>query len=232
MKTLEIISGLQKQGVKKFSVLMRHSARHYDEQHREREPLMWLTEEGKLYANEFGRKIPRTPEVRFFSSMLGRCIETAYQADKGYTSCGGETVSNKIVIEFAPFFVKNPPEIFKLLQELGTSQLFKEWFGGKISRDFAARSDRVADEMINRLTTQLLEGPESHIDISVSHDWNLFMIKHHFLKLDHEKTIQVEYLEGVVIFEKDNALYITSHETDPLLLNPALLRTGKTPLLK
>ncbi|MBT6616359.1 MAG: hypothetical protein HOB38_29975, partial [Deltaproteobacteria bacterium] len=218
MKTVEILNRLQNEGVKKFSVLMRHSARHYDEQHMERESLQWLTEEGKLYAHAFGKKIPHTPLVRFFSSMLGRCIETAYQADKGCTSCGGQTESNKVVIELAPFFVKNPPEIFKLHMELGTSQLFKQWFSGKISNDLVGRSDKVANEMIRQLTSLLQEGPESHIDVSVSHDWNLYMIKHHFLKLEHEKSIQVEYLEGIIIFKKDNSYYITNHETDPLLL--------------
>ncbi len=224
MKTVEILNRLQNEGVKKMSVLMRHSARHYDEEHREREPLLWLTEEGKLFAHAFGEKIPHTPVVRFFSSMLGRCIETAYQADKGYTNCGGQTESNTVVIELAPFFVKDPPEIFKLHVKLGTSQLFKEWFAGKISDDIAGRSDKVAEDMIKRLAGLLQAGPESHIDISVSHDWNLFMIKHHYLNLAHEKTTQVEYMEGIIIFEKDNGLFITNHETDPLQLDLALLQ--------
>jgi hypothetical protein len=219
MKTIEILNRLQNEGVKKFSVLMRHSARHYDEEHKERESLQWLTEDGKQYAHAFGEKIPPTPVVRFFSSMLGRCIETAYQADKGCTSLGGLTESNTIVIELAPFFVKNPQEIFKLHVELGTSQLFKKWFAGEISNDLAGRSDKVAEDMSKRLAGLLQAGPAAHIDISVSHDWNLYMIKHHILNLAHEKVVQVEYLEGIIIFEKNNALFITNHETDPLPLD-------------
>ncbi|MFH2131377.1 MAG: histidine phosphatase family protein [bacterium] len=220
MKTLEIVRQLRKRGVEKISVLMRHSARHYDEEHLERESLMWLTEEGKQYAHAFGQNIPPTPLARFFSSMLGRCIETAYQADKGYTSQGGKTESNMVMVEIAPFFVKNPPEVFKLHRALGTSQLFREWFAGNLSSELVGRSDKIASEMISRLTHLLQEGPASHIDFNVSHDWNLTMVKHHFLKLEHEKAIAVEYLEGIVIFEKDDAFYITSHETSPLKLDP------------
>lgn len=219
MKTLEIIRQLKADGVRKISVLMRHSARHYDEEHAEREPLMWLTEEGKTFAYTFGKHIPEAPLVRFYSSMLGRCIETAYQADKGYTAMGGKTESNVIAIELAPSFVKAPIEVFKMHREIGTTRLFREWFAGNLPEDLVGPSQDVADLMIGGLTRLLRQGPESHIDFAVSHDWNLFMIKHHLLDLDFEKIIHVEYLEGIVLFVKDNAIYITNHESETVKLN-------------
>lgn len=214
MKTLDVVRQLQDEGIQKISILMRHSARHYDQEHMEREPIMWLTEEGKQFANTFGRNIPNTEVVRFFSSMLGRCIETAYQADKGYTACGGKTESNIVTIELAPSFVKNPPEVFKLHRELGTTELFSQWFAGNLSDEIVGQSKEVASTMIGTLTGLLAEGPGSHVDIAVSHDWNLYMIKHHLLNLDIEQTIVVEYLEGIVIYEKDSSYYITSHEAE------------------
>ena len=220
MKTLNIVRNLLDNGIKKMSILMRHSARHYDPDHMEREPLMWLTEEGKQFANDFGQHIPRMPLVRFYSSMLGRCIETAYQADKGYMSRGGVTESNIVTIELAPSFVKKPLEVFKLHHDLGTEQLFTEWFAGRLSDDLVGRSNVVADTMVSCLSGLLREGPESHIDIAVSHDWNLYMIKHHLLQLELAKTLAVEYLEGIVIYEENGSLFITNHETDALKINP------------
>ncbi len=223
MKTLDIVRQLRNDGIRKISVLMRHSARHYDEEHMEREPLMWLTEEGKQFAYTFGQNIPQTPLVRFYSSLLGRCIETAYQADKGYTAKNGTTESNIITIELAPSFVKKPLDVFKLHREMGTPGLFTEWFAGRLSDDLVGRSDEVADTMIRCLTSMLRGGPDSHIDIAVSHDWNLYMIKHHFLRLGLEKSIQVEYLEGIVIFERDGSLYLTNHEIDSIKIDPAAI---------
>lgn len=216
MKTLAVVQQLSDAGIQKISVLMRHSARHYDEAHLEREPLMWLTEEGKEIAFEYGCRIPKTPLVRFFSSMLGRCIETAYQAEKGVTSRGGQTRSNVVTVELAPSFVKQPADVFKLHRKVGTPKLFSDWFAGRISDDLVGRSDEVARTMIHRLGELLRKGPEAHIDIAVSHDWNLYMVKHHLLQLDFEQTIQVEYLEGIVIFEKAGDLFITSHECEAL----------------
>jgi len=219
MQTLEVVKQLRRDGVQKISILMRHSARHYDEENKEREPLLWLTEEGKDYAYRFGKNIPETPVVRFYSSMLGRCIETAYQADKAYTASGGQTISNIITIELAPSFVKTPFEVFRMHAELGTPAFFSKWFAGEISDEIVGPSDQAALAMVGRLGRLLLDGPESHIDIGVSHDWCLYMVKHHLLKLDLEKTIQVAYLEGIVLFEKNGALYITSHEIDPFKLD-------------
>jgi len=215
MKALELARELRKEGIRKILILMRHSERHYDEAHLEREPLMWLTEDGKRFANNFGRQIPSIPLVRFYSSMLGRCIETAYQIDKGVTARGGRTESNVVTVELAPSFVRKPLEVFRLHRELGTRELFTRWFAGSMPDHLVARTDEVAGSMARCLVNLLRSGPDAHIDIAVSHDWNLYMVKHHFLGLALAQSIIAEYLEGIVIFEKSGTPHIVNHETGP-----------------
>jgi len=50
-----------------------------------KEPFMGLTDVGKSFALELGKSLPAKLMPRLFSSTFGRCIETAYLIDKGYT---------------------------------------------------------------------------------------------------------------------------------------------------
>lgn len=219
IETIEVINQLVNQGVRKLSVLVRHSARHYDQKHMEREPFMWLTEEGKTAAYNFGTQLPLRLKARFFSSVIGRCIETAYSIDKGFINQKGETVSNIIEQEFSPFFVKDPYKVFELTEKLGTETFFRNWFDGKVSTELMDNPRQTAKKMINRLIENQQSQTESGIDIAVSHDWNLYLIKEFYLKLKPDDVTTVNYLEGAVLYFKQDKCYITSHQTEPMLVD-------------
>jgi len=214
-ETIEVINKLINKGVTRLSVLMRHSARHYDKEHPEREPFLWLTEEGKKAAYDFGTQLPAKLKTRFFSSVLGRCVETAYSIDKGFCRQNGETVSNIIEPDFSPFFVKDPYKVFQLSEELGTEKFFGDWFDGKISDKLMDNPRQTAEKMINRLIVNQRSHSEPGIDIAVSHDWNLYLIKEYFLKLDPHEVTTVNYLEGTVLYFENSDCFITNHQTEP-----------------
>lgn len=49
--------------------------------------------------------------------------------------------------------------------------------------------------------------------ICVSHDWHLFLIKEQYLHLRSEDHEFIQFLEGMVIYEKNGRYYIINHQT-------------------
>jgi len=217
-QTLDTIRRLHEQGIRKISVIMRHSERHYDRDNPVREPFMNLTGNGKDMSFKFGEQLPQGMYVRTFSSFIGRCIETAYLIDKGYTAKGGKTTSNNVELFLSPFYAKNPAEILKTFIESGSSNFVRAWLDGDYSSEIIDDPEDSARKMVKFATEQLEQTIENHIDICVTHDWNLYLIKEVFLGLKHEEAGKIEYLEGVVLYKNKNDVFITNHqiESSPL----------------
>ena len=217
-QTLNTINHLHQQGIKKIAVIMRHSERHYDNDYPDREPFMNLTENGKDVSFQFGEQLPPKMLVRTFSSFIGRCIETAYLIDKGYTFKGGKTRSNMVELLVSPFYAKNPVEIMKTFLESGYSNFIRAWLNGDFSSEVIEDPRESAKTIVSFAKEQLIQSLENHIDISITHDWNLYLVKEIFLGLKHEDAGAVEYLEGVVLYANNNDFFITNHQTKPRTL--------------
>jgi len=209
--TLELIQGLIDQGINKISIIMRHSARHYDWKHPETEPFMMLTEEGKEYAFNLGKALPPGLTLRLYSSHIGRCIETAYLIDKGYVFQNGKTVHNKPADHLAPSYVKKPFELVKIMQE-NYPDFVRFWFNENISTDIIDPPQKAAQTIIQMLSSQLDNLPDNHINIGVSHDWNLYLVKEQIMGLKHEEVGKVDYLEGVALYQNEGQTYIANHQ--------------------
>ena len=214
-ETLGIINDLLGKGVEKISVIMRHSARHYH-QTVQMEPFMGLTEIGKDYAMEFGATLPTEPAPIFFSSHFGRCIETAYLMDKGYTKkhCrfnGHNTLS----LELAPFYIKDMPQAFTAFDEMGNDPFLRAWFNKELPREMMQDSEETADVLTGFLTDRLDQLKPGQIALCVSHDWNLYPLREHKLDLPFEEHGRVEFLESVVVFEQGGKNFIMNHQREP-----------------
>ena len=218
-QTLDIIHCLHEQGIRKIAVIMRHSERHYDKENPVREPFMNLTEPGKDFSLKFGEQLPPEMVVRAFSSFIGRCIETAYLIDKGYTEKGGKTKSSIVELFLSPFYAKNPVEILKTFVEAGSLSFIRSWLDGDFSSELIDNPKDSAQKIVGVAQEKLMESLEDHIDIFVSHDWNLYLVKEVFLGLKHEDYGKIEYLEGVVLYPQNGNIYITNHQAEPRILD-------------
>lgn len=218
-QTLASIHQLHQQGIKKIGVIIRHSERHYDNDYPDREPFMPLTEHGKDLSFRFGEKLPPQIFIRTFSSFIGRCIETAYLIDKGYMINGGKTRSNMVELFLSPFYAKNPVEILKAFLKSGNSQFIRAWMNGDFSSEVIADPTDSAKKMVGFAKEQLLQSVDNHIDIHITHDWNLYLIKEIFLGLKHEEVGKIEFLEGVVLYKQGDELFISNHQADPRTLD-------------
>ncbi|MCP4753334.1 MAG: histidine phosphatase family protein [Proteobacteria bacterium] len=226
ISTVNTLKKLMNDGIGKLAVIMRHSARHYDSENPFNEPFLGLTEEGKKLSYKVGEKLPTGPCLRLFSSPVGRCIETAYQIEKGNMSVNGKTRDAILDMKLTAFYVKNIIETFTAISEKGTLAFFREWFDGRVSSDILDPPEEAAATLVRFLVERLDETADSHLDICVSHDWNMYLIKEFFLGLKHEEVGDVEYLEGVIVFRQDNSLYITNHQIAPKKLTITLPSVG------
>ncbi|MCP4751581.1 MAG: hypothetical protein GY866_11855 [Proteobacteria bacterium] len=55
------------------------------------------------------------------------------------------------------------------------------------------------------------------MNICITHDVNLYLIKEYYLQ-QRPEDYPVAYLEGVIVFKRNNEYYMVDHQTDPKLL--------------
>ena len=220
-QTLETMARLRARGIRKMAVILRHSQRNFSE-NAAHEPFMGLTQEGRNFAFEMGRGLPRDLRPRLFSSFFGRCIETAYLMDKGFTRENGILLDHNITEELlAPFYITDIERAVTRVQELGTRDFIRHWFNGNIDESIVINPRTTADQVAGHMVRHLESLGENETAVCVSHDWNIFPIKEFILGLRHEEVGDVGYLEGVFFFEDQGKTFLTCADADPVLLKPS-----------
>ncbi|MBU1171048.1 MAG: histidine phosphatase family protein [Proteobacteria bacterium] len=216
--TASLIRDLNKQGIDKLSLVIRHSARNYD-QDIKMEPFMCLTPKGRDMALALGATFPENLSLEFFSSYIGRCIETAYLLDKGFVKkTGGLTRNNRVAEHLSPFYVRHLKKVVDLIIEQDTVMFIRNWIDGHIDESILMNSGQAARRMLRFMVGGLMESEKNILQVSVTHDWNMYLLKEYGLGLPHEDFGKIDYLEGVVVFRKKGKTYIANHQKDPVLL--------------
>lgn len=216
--TLDLIRDLSSQGVGRMAVAIRHSARHYSEEVA-MEPFMSLTEKGRTMALAMGEALPDHLSLQFFSSYVGRCIETAYLIDKGFVrKTGGMTRNNQVINDMSPFYVKDIKKTVKILLEQDVAPFIRNWMDGVFDETMIMNAEKAAMAMMKFMAGSLMEADRHTLQISVTHDWNIYLLKEYGLGLPHETHGKIEYMEGVVVYEKDGRIYIAGYQRNPIPL--------------
>jgi len=214
-----LAEGLSAKGVTRGMIVLRHAARHYDSDNPLNEPFMGLTEEGKNMAFDWGRRFPINTCLNFFSSNIGRCIETAYLIDKGYAAAGGRTRTNVIESTLSPFYVRDVRRLFETY--FNESDFFPQWFAGDIPSDVISPPEKIARTQ-RSFWEQRLEDESQSVegwDIGVTHDWNLYVLRYCFLGLPYEVQKKVDYMDGVIVYREKAGCRITAPGLAPTVLS-------------
>ncbi|SDU63388.1 histidine phosphatase family protein [Desulfobacula phenolica] len=215
---IDTINHLLDNKIKKISVLVRHSDRMFTED-ANLEPFMTLTDEGKKNAFEFGADLRSAPLPRLYSSFLGRCIETAYLIDKGFTKTHNQTLDHNCTNEMlTPFYVIDMDETVHRVKKQGNALFLRNWFDKLIDERIMENPEKTANRLSEFMIEQIKKSDENRIAVCVSHDWNIYVLKEFKLGLKHETSGDVDFLDGVVFFEKENQYYIINHQAGPVLL--------------
>ncbi|MFW5988932.1 MAG: hypothetical protein ACOCPQ_01735 [Desulfosudaceae bacterium] len=217
--TARLAAEMISEGVDRGMVVMRHAARHYDPDNLLNEPFMCLTEEGRRHSFDWGRQFPATTRLNLFSSHIGRCIETAYLVDKGYLAAGGRTRGNLIEKTLSPFYVADAQRLFR--EYLPRPDFFSAWFNEEIPGSVIMPPGRIVSAKQAFWRQRIMEGSHSHKgwDVCVTHDWNLYLIRHVLCGISIEDQEKVDYLGGVVIFADEGRCYLTAPGQSPVRLD-------------
>lgn len=218
-QTARLVKSICREGVTAKMVVMRHSARYYDFDNPVREPFLGLTEEGKSLAFEWGRDLPAGLHINFFASYISRCVETAYLIDKGYTAAAkGTTAHTMVETSLAPYYVRDPQGL--LDNHLRQDDFYGAWFGGKIPEKFIDPTWKIARRMRRFWEGRLSQAVDNHLDICITHDWNVYVVLDAFLGLNPEAAGKVEFLDGVVVYKEDGRLYIETPGHERICFHP------------
>ncbi len=217
-QTIDTINHLMDNGIKKISILIRHSDRFFSE-NASLEPFMGLTDEGKEFAFDFGAGLRSSQLPKLYSSFLGRCVETAFLIDKGFTKKNNQTIDHNCMdAMLSPFYVKDIEKAVPLIEKQGNQIFLRNWFDNRFDESIMENPEKTSDILSEFMMEQIKNLKENQIAICVSHDWNIYPLKEFKLGLKHETAGQVGYLDGLVFFEKKNQYYITNYQTNPVLL--------------
>ena len=217
-QTIESINEILDQGITKISVLIRHSDRFFANEARE-EPFMGLTDIGKDFAFDFGSKLRFNPVPKLCSSFIGRCIETAYLIDKGFTNNNNISLDhNYLTKELGPSYIKDVEKAVKLVQEQESNLFLRNWFDKRIDESIMENPEKTSDNLCEFMVEQIKNLKKNQIALCISHDWSIYPIKEFKMNLKHETNGDVGYLDAIVFFEKDNQYYIINYQTKPILL--------------
>ena len=214
--TIGLVRNLLQQGVDRISLALRHSDRHYSDNPR-LEPFMGLNDSGKDYAYALGKSFPLDLTPVLFSSYFGRCIETAYLIDKGFTSVTGKQLPHNTLNNIlTPFYVKDVVTAKKMMAKTGSTQFVRNWFDKTIDESIMLDPEFTACRITNFMVSTLKSLSPGQAAVCVTHDWNIFSIKQFTLGLSNEDTLDAGYLDAVAFFEKDTRIFAVARQFDPV----------------
>jgi broad specificity phosphatase PhoE len=214
-QTLTVIQQLLNRDITKIAAIIRHSARFYGTAPHT-EAFLGLTPDGMKFAVEMGQNLSVSPLPRLYSSPFGRCIETAYLIDKGFTRQHGVHLAHNQPRELlAPFYIKDIEKALNLLKEQGTHTYIRNWFDNRLD-EAVMENPKKTSAILSRFMLDCVQDlADNEIALCVSHDWNIFPLKEFAMGLTHEEAGDIGYLDGVVFFENNGQTFITSYQTDP-----------------
>jgi hypothetical protein len=178
------------------SVIVRHAERN--EVHSITHSMaVGLTEKGKHDAVRFGEAIRGSRTVRLFHSPAVRCQETAAGIAEGLRSNGHHV----LLIEERPSlcapYLKDAC-VLRDADRLGHG-FMRAWFEGRFDPRWLLPTPEAADMVLSPIIGSLSSGPESDLDLHVSHDWEVVLLREELLGVRYEDAGWVDFLEGLAL---------------------------------
>ena len=209
--TQQLVSQLVEEGAEHIVLLMRHSAREYEPGRHDL--LNPLTDEGRDLAHKLGESLPKAYAVRGYTSPAERCAETASIMMAAHKAGGGETMRNRVVEALGVFYVLDQMKMFMAMQAAGGLVDFQtQWFAGNVAPDIlmpARTSAEIIGNLVKHKLAESTDGPK--LDLMVSHDFTVYLLKDQLLGQDSQRYPDVIYLDGIAFFKRDGRFWAQSH---------------------
>jgi len=185
-----------------IAIIIRHSIREdYSSSKRMHE--FFLTEEGKKLAFWFGKNLPKDRKIRIFHSPIKRCKDTAFFIKEGIESNGHrvELVEEKKILDF----VTNCEKFELIIKKNPNVKFIEKWFGREIDRDIIDYPENCLKKQMNEIISYMKKQNERTLNIYISHDGNIFIIRDFILKVK-SKEYWPDFLEGIIFSKEKNKI--------------------------
>jgi broad specificity phosphatase PhoE len=206
--TIALLKSVFEDGVDHAAALIRHSAREFEPGRHDL--LNPLTDEGRALAREFGAALPKRLLVRGYTSPAERCVETVQLILGSHSDGGGRVSRHRPVEALGVFYVLDQMKMYRAMTAAdGQVPFLKSWFDGKVPDDVMMPAG-LAARLVARVVAGKLEAPleRPQLDICVSHDMSLYLVRDRLLGLGVVDSGSVDFLDGVVFYERDRALWM------------------------
>lgn len=221
--TLEQVEAMADDGCNHMVLLMRHSAREFNAAVHDLENP--LTDEGRELSQRLGRKLPKAYTLRGYASPAERCVETAQLCLDGHAAEGGSVTRVRPVEGLGVFYVLDQMKMYRVMRDMGTlPQFVSAWSESTIPEDAMIPAQNAA-QILMRVVTEKLNQPvaEKQIDVCVSHDLSLYLVRDRLLRESSEQG-PVEFLDALVAFRRDDRVWLQSSRTTPVDISAELAR--------
>ena len=180
------------------AAVMRHAARQpiVDP----REPLSAeLTPAGRQDAEAFGANITGFDRLRLFHSPVKRCQQTAECVAAGATRAGLAVELVGAQPELGVAYILNQVETGRL-SGLHGEHFVRLWFTNQVPVELIERAPDIVRRKVGYVAARLLEPAPAvgrRLDLHVSHDWNVIILRELLLGVRHEEAGWARFLDGV-----------------------------------
>lgn len=180
------------------AIIVRHAARH---------PIkdIWhslevgLTEEGMNDARQFGASLLAFRQVRLFHSPAVRCRQTAERMMHGLEGNGTSVAVIGEARDLCAPYLKDEACLGRAAE--AGKDFIREWFDGKLDRRWILDTSSAADMVMASIIARLSEpGGNGRLDIHVSHDWEISLLREELFGLRHEDVGWPQYLDGILFW--------------------------------
>ena len=218
LETVRMIKDRFAKGVDSGVLLMRHSAREYRRDiHDLQNP---LTEQGRNLSLRMGDMLGPDLNMRGFASTAQRCVDTAdlIMQGTGRDDDGerGKTRDTRIIEAFGVFYALDQVRMWKGLQAAnGLDSFVAKWLEGEVGSEIMMPARVAVSQILSVMKGRLMtispgKDRSQSLDLCVSHDMTLYLVRQ---AIGLETTFEqpVNYLDGLLMFETDGELRVSSH---------------------
>lgn len=206
---IDLIEAVFAEGVDHAGVLLRHSAREYNQDIHDL--LNQLTDEGRELCERLGAKLDKALTLRAYASPADRCVETGELILRAHRARGGDATRCRPVEGLGVFYVLDQMKAWRAMQQPGGIVGFLQtWFDGGVAGDTMMPAE-IAAKLVLRIMTGKLEKPvaKPQLDLFVSHDVTLHVMRNCLLGEPADGP-EVEFLDGLIAFRRDDAWWLQS----------------------
>ena len=193
------------------TVIFARHAERYDIESLNNHHEVLLTEKGISDSYDFGKHISgRSDDMRIYHSTVARCRQTAESIINGITDNGGKSEYKGEFLWLLGDYMFDKVFIDKFINTYNVNTFLRTWFDGKFPHDIVSPIDRISNDFLICIKSQLenFEG----LTIDISHDWNISIMLEYYMGLKHESIGIPVFLDHIVFQKEEKNIKMIYHE--------------------